>query len=289
MKHLESISWRTKMLGKMVLSRIPLSYRYWRRLGIFKHGAMLDPAYAYSKFRMHYDRVEFSRKGSDFVVLELGPGDSLHSALIARSVGASKTYLVDVGRYASCPADCCRTMAAFLRQHDVNVSGEDDERDVQEMLLDAGAIYLTHGIESLAEIPDGSVDYIWSEAVLEHIGRKDFGLLLWQLKRILRQDGVCSHHVDLKDHLGGSLNHLRFSEATWESALFRKSGFYTNRIRYSEMLELFRMAGFYDKTVGIWRWPMLPLRRSSLCDRFACMTDAELCVSGFDVVLRPAF
>ena len=281
-----SIPWPAKMLAKMVLSKIPISYRSWNRLGIFKHGAMLDPSYAYSKFMTHYGRVDFPRKGKDFVTLELGPGDSLHSALIAQTVGASQTYLVDVGCYALCPADCCQIMAKYLRQMEGDDRGLAGNPSSDERLSSAGATYLTHGLKSLADIPNGSVDFIWSEAVLEHIRLDEFDSLMRQLKRILRPDGVCSHHVDLKDHLGGYLNHLRFSQSTWESDLFHNSGFYTNRLRFSEMLEIFQTVGFSVDNVTVQRWPTIPFQRSSLDSRFSLMTDEELCVSGFDVILR---
>lgn len=44
--------------------------------------------------------------------------------------------------------------------------------------------------------------------------------------------------------LGGALNHLRVLERLWESRLMAESGFYTQRLRYSEMLALFNEAGF---------------------------------------------
>lgn len=282
MKMSTSIPWPAKMIGKLVLSRVPAPYRCWHRLGIFRHGDMRDPSYAYSKFMAHYSRVAFSRKGLGFVALELGPGDSLHSALIARSVGASRTYLVDVGRYAPCPADCCRSMVEYLCRQAAEGGGVDGNLAIEDCVSE----YRTRGLESLKEIPDGSVDFVWSEAVLEHIRLNELAQVMRQLRRILRRDGVCSHHVDLKDHLGGSLNHLRFSDSVWESALFRDSGFYTNRVRLSEMLRLFREAGFCVESVETVRWPELPVRRSVLDDHFASMPDSELCVSGFDVVLR---
>jgi len=35
--------------------------------------------------------------------------------------------------------------------------------------------------------------------------------------RVLSSDGIASHRIDLKDHLGGSLNNLCFSVRVWES------------------------------------------------------------------------
>ena len=40
---------------------------------------------------------------------------------------------------------------------------------------------------------------------------------VYQLRRILKKDGLTSHEIDLKDHLSYSLNNLRFSKNLWES------------------------------------------------------------------------
>ena len=43
--------------------------RAWRRLGVFRHGAMLDPSYALQVFREHFARC--AGAGDGFVALEL--------------------------------------------------------------------------------------------------------------------------------------------------------------------------------------------------------------------------
>ena len=104
--------------------------------------------------------------------------------------------------------------------------------------------YLTDGTRSLEQLTSSSIDYCFSNAALEHISKCDFTKMADEFFRILKSDGVCLHRVDLKDHLGGGLNKLRFSEATWEGAFFRNSDFYTNRIRFGEMVRIFKQAGF---------------------------------------------
>lgn len=104
--------------------------------------------------------------------------------------------------------------------------------------------------------------------------------------RVLTPEGVASHRVDLKDHLGGSLNNLRFSERIWESEFFVCSGFYTNRIRFPEMIALFEKAGFIVEIYDVRRWERLPVKRQSLSNTFSYLSDGDLTVSGFDVLLR---
>ena len=71
----------------------------------------------------------------------------------------------------------------------------------------------------LAHLPTNSVDFCLSNAVLEHVPKRDLALVAAELFRVLNRNGICVHRVDLKDHLGGGLNNLRFSEATWEGTI----------------------------------------------------------------------
>ena len=46
-----------------------------------------------------------------------------------------------------------------------------------------------------------------------------------ELRRVLRNDGVFSNRVDLRDHLGAALNNLRFPESLWERNAIAKRRF----------------------------------------------------------------
>ena len=80
------------------------------------------------------------------------------------------------------------------------------------------------------------------------------------------QGGVASHCVPIKDIIGGKLNDLRFSEGIWESPLMANSRFYTNRLRYSELLRLFREAGFEPEVVRKLQWETLPTPRRKMAN-----------------------
>lgn len=92
------IPWWGKIVAKIVLSRVPLPYEVWRRVNVFRHGSMLRPDYAYRLVTHHINQTDTLRPG--FVALELGPGDSVFSALIVAAAGASTSYLVDAGAFA---------------------------------------------------------------------------------------------------------------------------------------------------------------------------------------------
>ena len=101
-------------------------------------------------------------------------------------------------------------------------------KTLEELVTTCGARYLTNGLESLAEIEDHCIDFIFSKAVLEHVRRFQFLAIQNECVRVLCADGICSRRVDLRDHLGGGLNNLRFSKSLWESNFFNISRFYTN-------------------------------------------------------------
>jgi SAM-dependent methyltransferase len=192
-----------------------------------------------------------------------------------------------VGRYAKDDIAHYQLMMDFLADRNLSTPNIKGKRSMYELLEAINAHYEVEGMQSLYKIPDRSVDFIWSQAVLEHIKREEFIETLRELHRILRKDGVCSHRVDLKDHLGGGLNNLRFSTAFWESDFMSQSGFYTNRIRFKEMLKLFEVAGFDVMVLQIDRWSQLPTPRKKLSVDFRHLPEDDLSVSGFDVVLAP--
>jgi hypothetical protein len=284
----EKIPWHIKIAAKVVLSRMPVRYSFWRRLNLFKHGTMEQPDYSYDVFKTHFEAAGFTQRSRSWVALELGPGDSLFSALNAYAFGASASYLVDVGFFATDDLEAYRAMANFLAKERLPVPDMANIRCLEEFLAACGARYETQGLSSLRSIPAGSVDFIWSQAVLEHISRTEFFDIMKELRRIVCATGISSHEVDLRDHLGNALNNLRFPESLWESALMANSGFYTNRIRYSEMLDIFRQAGWDVEVVRVNRWPRLPTPRAKLHEPFQQMSDADLRVSTFHVILRPA-
>ena len=147
--------------------------------------------------------------------------------------------------------------------------------------------YLTDGLNSLKNLESNSIDFLFSNATLEHIVFDQFIDTNKEISRIIKPNGLISHRVDLRDHLGGGLNNLRFSKKIWESDFFSKSGFYTNRIRYSQMLDIFEKTGFSLEVSIIETWDKLPIDKLKISPDFKEISDEDLCVSVFDVLLKP--
>jgi len=285
-EHHQQVPWQLKLAAKVILSRVPVSHRFLSNAGIFNLGGMEDPEYAVGVFRRHFQNAVFGRKQQPFVALELGPGDSVSSVVVASAFGASATYAVDVGQFADKETEHYRELENYLRASGLNPPSLANCSYLNEILTVCNGRYLFNGVGSLKNIPTGSVDFVFSHSVLQHVRRKDFVPLLAELRRIQRPDGVGSHTVSIADILGGNLNDLRFSQKTWESELMANSGFYTNRIRYHEFLDFFRDAGFVPQIYRTARWETLPTPRSKMAPEFASLPESDLQVSGFDVYLH---
>ena len=275
------IPWWAKIAGKIVLSRIHFPYELWRRLGVFQHGFMLDPNYATSVFLRHYERFR-SQSPTTFSMLELGPGDSLSTALLGASYGASQILLVDVGPFAE------RDVTKYAPlQKKLGVPWASQQfSDIEEMLTATNTTYLTNGLGSLRTIPDASVDFVFSQAVLEHVSLYEFEATMTELFRIQLPGSIASHRIDLQDHLSHSLNSLRFSEQRWESPLFVNSGFYTNRLRSGQIIEIMKRVGYIVTDYVPDMWKQLPIDKSKLAQPFASMSEDNLIVRGMDIILR---
>jgi hypothetical protein len=175
----QSVPWQLKIAAKLVLARIPLSYRFWKRAGLFNLGGMERPEYALSVFRRHFDAANFGRKRGNFVGLELGPGDSLFSALIARSFGASRTYLVDVGPFMCPDVTFYRQMEFHLRELGLQPPSLANCSTLNDVISACSAEYLTEGLGSLRKLPSGSVDFVGLMRFCNTCGGANFCLRCW--------------------------------------------------------------------------------------------------------------
>ena len=280
-----NLPWWTKIGLKIVLSRMPMAYQFWQEMGLFRHGKMDAPGYALEIFDSHIAKVGWG--ASDIAgktILEIGPGDSVATAVIAYAYGG-KAILVDSGSYAKSAPGAYRSLCEVLAGRGLRVPSLTGDDTIEDVLEACDGEYITTGLSGWGEIASDSVDLMFSQAVLEHVRRNEFLATQRECNRVMKPDAKASHRVDLRDHLGGGLNNLRFSERVWESNFFSSSGFYTNRIQMCAMIDAFESAGFRVDVVDVRRWPELPIPRRKLDDAFADIPDEELRVSGFDVVL----
>jgi SAM-dependent methyltransferase len=281
-----SIPWYARIAAKLALASLPIPYSFWKKIGIYSHGEMQDADYVFRVFDKHLISSGLSGRAG-LVGLEMGPGDSVGSAVAAKAKGFSAFYLVDAGDFANRDVETYKEMGRIGAR--LGLAPPDLERasSFEDILSACDAIYSTNGMQSYREIPAASVDLIFSQAVLEHVRRNEFVQIAAEMRRILKPDGVASHQVDLRDHLGGGLNNMRISSGLWETELMSRSGFYTNRIRFSEMCGIFERAGFLVDVESVARWNTVPIPIKRLAPEFRHFSEEELLVSSFHVLLRP--
>jgi len=280
------LPWYLRIGAKLLISRLPFSYDFWSKIGFFRHGSMDDHFYVWSVLKKHSSVLN----GTDnWKGLELGPGDSLLSAFLAPALGSSGLSLVDAGDFSHKDLDKYRReISEFLSIYPGSVVADLSKKsNVNNILKSVGSSYFTDGIASLGGLKENSYDLIYSHAVLEHVRSKEFKDTIKECFRLLKPDGVMSHVVDFKDHLGGGLNNMRFSSTLWEKEWFAyNSGFYTNRIRLSEMIQICEKVGFIVEIKDTKSWNLLPIKRTKLALEFKDLSDKDLLVSGAHLVMR---
>jgi hypothetical protein len=282
------VPWWAKGALKLSLSRLPLGYATLRAMSLARHGGMDRPAWAYDVFQRHFDSADFHRRNGGFSLLELGPGDSLFSALIGKARGASSVCLVDIGPFAGADFSLYLAMADFLKQRGLDVPDLSGAKSVEDVLAACSARYEIDGLASLQAIADESIDYTFSNVVLQSVRRDQLSATLKELRRITHPCGCSVHSVDLRDFMGQSLHHLRFSQKVWESSWCHRAGFYTNRLRLSELVAACHYAGFETELAEVNRWAEIPLDRKKLAAPYQQMPEDDLLAATIRIVLRPS-
>ncbi len=275
------VPWWAKIAAKMVFSRVLPSYELRKRLGIGVHSfaTALDGNRALVEADLAWFAALAGRGPAS--LLELGPGDTIATALFAAAAGVRRIWLMDVGDHASTDMAAYRAIAG-------RISGDFaaglDFSDRAALLASLGATYLTGGLADLAVIPDGAVELTLSYTVLEHVRRAEFVPLLAELHRVTAPGGLGHHLVDLMDHLGGGLNNLRWGDAVWEHPAVAGSGFYTNRMDREEITAAAEAVGFETAIPYISRWDAPPAVK--LHRQFAGRPPDRLCEASFGLHLR---
>jgi len=277
--------WWLKIAAKIVLSRVLPSYKARRRLRISVHSFGANYGGNPEVLRREIDMYTQRTGRPPESLLELGPGDSVANALHAAAAGVGSIWLADTDDFATSDMAQYRRIVERIAQHQPQFPDRVDLTSRAAMLASVNARYLTGGTASLRAIPDRSIDLAVSYAVLEHVRRGEFGQLFAELHRVLAPSGLAFHWVDLMDHLGGRLDNLRLPAWLWESAWFASSGFYTNRLRFSEMMAHARGAGFATSVPSLARWPLLPTPRTAMATEFAQFDDEDLRIANFGLLL----
>ncbi len=280
------LPWWGKIVAKMVLSRLPVPHSVWAKLNIFRHSySSRDPA---EQVRAARERVKVFVANTGRVprtILELGPGEITTCGVVYRAMGVERTIFADTGDFGALNPAAYNEIAEAAREQGLH-------RRICRMrvteVTSSRVEYHTKGLAGLRSLPSRSVDFITSTVVIEHIRRQELETTFVELQRITGADGLGWHTIDFHDHLGGKLANLRFSPALWESRTMSSSGFYTNRVSASNIIEFLQRSNVQVEVVSRSIWPEPPIGREQIARGLSeSWTDEDLRVCSMSLIVRP--
>jgi hypothetical protein len=275
--------------------------------------------YCYSVWLRHLVLVHKHGRltGVPKIVAELGPGDSIGIGLAALLSGVDKYYAFDLVRYSNLTSNLAifDELVQLFRRREA-IPGEDEfplvhpkldsyefpdellKESLKDALLPERVDEIRLCIERIGDassrityhapwtdasvIQQGSVDMIYSQAVLEHVD--DLPAVYWDMRRWLKPMGVMSHQIDFKCHGKADTwnGHWTYSDFVWKIVVGRRP-YLLNRVPHSEHLRLISEKGFdvaLDKAVH----SKSTLRRQQLARRFRELSESDLTTSGSYIV-----
>jgi hypothetical protein len=247
-------------------------------------------------------------------VAELGPGDSIGIGLAALISGADDYFALDVVNYANLQRnlDIFDELVKLFKTR-AGIPGEEEFPDVKPYLSsyefpgyvlsdeDMKAALDTKRLEGIRQsistvnqqgsniryivpwfdsgnIKKESVDFIFSQAVLEHVD--DLPGTYNALYSWLKSSGLMSHQIDFKCHrMAGEWNgHWTYSDFQWK--LVRGARPYLiNRAPHSEHVRLIGETGF-EVTCDVTVKSPSNIRRRKLAPHFKDLSEDDLTTSG---------
>lgn len=261
------MEWRHKALLQNFFARIPeplgpfLYYQMQRRLGGLRRP---DPVSRLQAGRHLVDLLrQQGREISGSKVVEIGTGHQINLPIALWLCGAEEIITLDLNRYLK--HELVREDLGWIASHQSEVSemlslpsrhrlGElatwvDAKMAIPDILARLNIRYLAPADAAHTVLPDNSVDFHVSFAVLEHISARALGGIFSEGLRVLKPDGLFVHCVDFSDHFShddhsiSSINFLRFSEEEWDRLSGNRYMFH-NRLRLSEFLSILGRAEF---------------------------------------------
>jgi hypothetical protein len=238
------MDWRLRVVKQCILANVPFgqTLRSIKRkyLGYEPNPSNLQHTLLCLK-QMQGVLSTLNRSFEDATVLEIGSGWFPTIPIMLGIGGARRVLMSDLNphmdqvTFASTLRFLKGALPTNQRLHAINTV--DDLPIAYLAPFDAGAV------------PDGTVDFVISRTVLEHIPPDDLANLLVALRPKLSPSGLMIHVVDHSDHLehtDKSLSKINF--LTWS---VRKHAFVNsltkegeNRLRHHEYLPIFEMAGY---------------------------------------------
>jgi SAM-dependent methyltransferase len=254
------------------------------------------------------------------VVAEIGPGDSLGTGFAALLSGAEKYYALDAIMYCDIQKNLKTfddMVELFNNKEDIpddkefpNINPKLDSyafpekilpdsqlevllsneritqirQNIRSINIENGNIYYFAPWYDLSNIQERSVDFIFSQAVLEHVD--DLQLVYDSMKKWLKEEGLMAHVIDFKSH-GTSVEwngHWKYSDFTWK-IIRGRAPYLINRSPLSSHLKYLDQTGFqvvYKDQIKKYDG----IKREDLGKQFMNMSEADLHTSVVYLICR---
>ena len=229
-----------------------------RGLGVLPHGERLnylfqrhvarslpggEPVVRRKLARARQHLEAFGRPAEDAVFYEFGAGWDLAIPLSYAALGVGRQVLVDIR--PSARVELVNETLALLEREVGSLGGP--VSSLAELEERFGITYLAPRDARATGLEAGSIDFITSTDVCEHIPEADLAQIFRECKRLLKPGGTISCRIDLQDHYAyfdSSLSRyhfLRFSDRTW--SLVNSPLHFQNRLREPDYRRLVEEAG----------------------------------------------
>jgi Methyltransferase domain len=304
--------WKLKGLLQKTLGALPagetLHYQLQRRLGGMRNprreiGLKVDDWEGMVK-QLHGvgARIPGAR------LLEIGSGWYPSLPLACHLVGAARVHTLDLNRLlkpdlmrlcidmlgeqlprlaATCEVDLADVQArhAALREA---AQHSDDPGTISGGVID----YRAPADAAASGLPDGSIDILFSNSVLEHVPPDAIARIHRASRSLVRRDGWIFHSVNCGDHYAYAdpkthqLNYLQYSDAEW--AFWNNRFLYQNRLRAHQLVDGARDAGFDILLDTSHARPqrLQQLQALSVAEQFRHIAPEKLCITTVDFIGR---
>ncbi len=294
-------------LGEQALGLTPLGRKFYQQMG---YVSQRDRRGTGTDFRLSFPLIQHLRALTPpgGTVVDVGTGWFHHEAFLAWLVGDYRIYLFDVDDKAR--LRYIRNFLSALRDHvDLLVAGLGVDRASTVARLDnalrlesRAEVYAYCGFRPVITqevgerfLPEGSVDFMVSHCVLNHIRPEILRVELPALRRMLGPSGHMAHLLGHKDHWSfhdrtvSQFNYYRYSDRAYR--LFETPLEYQNRMVRSEWEPLFAECGIevIEWTSDVTDASRRELARLPRIDRrFDTVSREELASMHSYILARPA-
>ncbi len=117
-----------------------------------------------------------------------------------------------------------------------------ETKTTSELFQAAGIHYHAPADAAQTGLPDHSIDFIFSNSVMEHIPHSSIDLIFQESQRILKSDGMAVHAVNCGDHYAyfdrgiTQINYLQYSDSEWKR--WTTDLLYQNRLRPRDFYQI---------------------------------------------------